>query len=337
MVERRTADGFDLANGISIEIHTASFSAVRGYTLVGAVLDEVAFWQTGDDAAQPDAEIVAALRPGMATVPGAMLIAISSPYARRGALWAAYEKHYGRAGDVLVWSAPTRAMNATVPESVVETALAEDESHGRAEWLAEFRRDVESYVSREAVQAVVVPGRVSLPPAPRVYRHRAFTDPSGGSGGDSMVLAISHAEQGRAVIDLIVEQRPPFSPDAVCESFAQILKNYGCHDVVGDAYAGAWPGERFAVHGISYKRSERTKAAIYTEFLPVLTGQRVELPDSARLKAQLLGLERRTARGGRDVVDHAPRSHDDLINATAGAALLALDQRRGIRVVPLDW
>ena len=40
--------------------------------------------------ANPDVEIVAALRPAMATVPGAVLLGISSPYARRGILWQQY-------------------------------------------------------------------------------------------------------------------------------------------------------------------------------------------------------------------------------------------------------
>jgi hypothetical protein len=43
-----------------------------------------------------------------------------------------------------------------------------------------------------------------------------------------------------------------------------------------------------------------------------------------RLVTQLCGLERRTARGGRDSIDHAPGEHDDLANAVAGAAALAL-------------
>ena len=46
----------------------------------------VDFWPH-DDAAEPDYEILNALRPGMATIPGAMLLCASSPYARRGALW----------------------------------------------------------------------------------------------------------------------------------------------------------------------------------------------------------------------------------------------------------
>jgi hypothetical protein len=46
--------------------------------LVAALLDEFAFWRD-EASADPDVEILAALRPGLATVPGALLIEISSP------------------------------------------------------------------------------------------------------------------------------------------------------------------------------------------------------------------------------------------------------------------
>jgi hypothetical protein len=40
----------------------------------------------------------------MATVSGALLLALSSPYARKGVLWDAHRKHYGKDNDrVLVW------------------------------------------------------------------------------------------------------------------------------------------------------------------------------------------------------------------------------------------
>ena len=99
MVANRTAESVELTNGVTIEVHTASFRSVRGYTVVSCVLDEVAFWRS-DESANPDVEIVNALRPAMATVPGALLIAISSPYARRGLLWQQYQRHYGQDGDL---------------------------------------------------------------------------------------------------------------------------------------------------------------------------------------------------------------------------------------------
>ena len=85
LIERETAEAIHLTNGISIEVHTASFRAVRGYTIVAAILDEVAFWRD-ESSANPDAEIIAALTPAMATIPNPLRLGITSPYARRGAL-----------------------------------------------------------------------------------------------------------------------------------------------------------------------------------------------------------------------------------------------------------
>src|SRR5262249_16225796 len=113
LIERRTADAIALTKGVTAEVHTARFRCVRGYTVGGAVPDEVAFWRS-EDSANPDRGIVEALRPAMATVPGALLVAISSPYARHGVLWDAYRRHYGHDGDVLVWQAPTQTMNPMV-------------------------------------------------------------------------------------------------------------------------------------------------------------------------------------------------------------------------------
>ena len=87
-------------------MHTASFRSTRGYAIIAGLLDELAFWP-GDDSAEPDYEVLSALRPGMATIPGSMLLCASSPYARRGALFDAWRRHYGKDGNsVLVWRAP---------------------------------------------------------------------------------------------------------------------------------------------------------------------------------------------------------------------------------------
>ena len=132
------------------------------------------------DAANPDEEIINALRPAMATIPGSMLLCASSPYARRGALWKAYRRHWGQPGRVLVWQADTRTMNPTVPEEVIAEAYESDPASAAVEYGAEFRVDLEGYVSREVVDALVMPGRHELPPLSDVS-YMGFVDPSGGS------------------------------------------------------------------------------------------------------------------------------------------------------------
>ena len=161
MIEREAAESFDLDNGVTIEVGTVSFRSTRGYTIVAALLDELAFWPT-DDSANPDSEVIAAIRPGMVTIPGAMLLCASSPYARRGSLYDAYRKHHGQNGDpVLIWQAATRTMNGTVPQAVIDEAYERDPSSAAAEYGAMFRADVETLLTLEAVDAATVPDAAS--------------------------------------------------------------------------------------------------------------------------------------------------------------------------------
>jgi hypothetical protein len=104
------------------------------------------------------------------------------------------------------------------------------------------------------------------------------------------------------------------------------LRSYRVASVYGDRYAGEWPRERFRAHGITYEVCETPKSDLYRDLLPVINAGRVELLDNSRLVAQLTSLERRTARGGRDSIDHPPGGHDDLANAVAGAVTSALGQ-----------
>ncbi len=317
-IVRETQDEIELNNGNVIEVHVSNHRSVRGYTAALVIADEVAHWQTDSDAARSDVETINAIRPTLASIPGSMLIGISTPYARKGVLWERYSRYWGQDGDVLVWRATTREMNATIDQAEIDRALEEDESAARAEYLAEFRTDIESFIGREAVQAVTIPDRWEMPPSD-AHGYFAFTDPAGGGGRDSMTLAIAHQEGETAILDLVREVRPPFSPEAAVESFVEVLRRYRCNSVTGDRYAGTWPEERFRVHGVTYETSSLNRSEIYLALLPMVTAGRVELLDHSRLLKQLRSLERRTSRIGRDSVDHPRHSHDDVINAAAGA------------------
>ena len=321
LIERETAESFDLTNRVTIEVGTASYRSTRGYTYAAVLGDELAFWRS-EDSASPDYEVLAAVRPGMATIPNAILLCVSSPYARRGALHDAYQRHYGKDDSaVLVWKAPTRVMNPTVPQSVIDDAMALDPAAASAEYMAEFRSDIESFISLEAVRACVKSGEFERQPR-RELRYFGFVDPSGGSA-DSFTMAIAHKSGDTAILDLVREVVPPFSPEAVCEDFADTLKTFRITKVGGDHYAGEWPREQFRKFGINYEPSDKTRSELYGALLPLINSRCIDLLDSNKLVNQLIGLERRTSRNGKDSIDHPPGGHDDLANSVAGALVRA--------------
>jgi len=322
LVANRTASTLDLTNGVSIDVKPANFRTVRSITAIGAIADEIAFWRVSDESVNPDTEILNALRPALATT-GGPLVCISSPHARRGELYATHKAHFGPDGDplILVAHGASRTLNPSLSQRIVDRAMERDPAAAAAEYLGEFRSDIESLLTVEAVAAVTIGGRFELPPMTG-FHYFGFVDPSGGSA-DSMTLAVAHTLDGAAVLDAVREVRPPFSPDGVTEEFAALLKRYRIARVHGDRYAGEWPRERFRTYGIAYEPADRTASEFYLEMLPLINSGRVELLDLPRLSGQLVALERRTSRTGRDLISHPPGGHDDIANSVAGVLSLA--------------
>jgi hypothetical protein len=319
LVTGRTAETLSLSNGIDIEVRAASFRGLRGITAVAVIADECAFWHSEDSGSvNPDTAVLDAVRPALATT-GGLLIVISSPYARRGAVFETWQRHYGDAGDarILVAQGASRDFNPSLLQKIVDCALERDPVAASAEYLGQFRTDLEALISREVVRACVT-DTVFERSFRDSQRYFAFVDPSGGSA-DSMTLAIAHREGDRGVLDAVREVRPPFSPDVVVREFASLLKSYRIDSVRGDRYAGEWPREAFRKCGVEYAVATKTRSEIYSALVPMINSRRVDLLDDGRLIAQLTSLERRTGRSGLDLIDHAPGGHDDLINAASGA------------------
>jgi hypothetical protein len=335
LIIKRTTDTLSLSNGVDIEVRAASFRRLRGPTYVAVIADEAAFWTTDESSSNPDREILDAVRPGLATTGGPLILA-SSPYARRGVLWQGYKRHFGPGGDplVLVAKGATRELNPSLPQSVIDRAYERDRAAAAAEYGAEFRTDLEAFVSLEAVEAWVGDYREMAPSSE--HRYFAFVDPSGGSS-DSFTLAIGHKDRSdnSIVIDAVREVRPPFSPEAVIGEFAALCRSYRIYFVTGDRYGGEFPREGFAKLSIRYEPSAKPKSELYRDFLALLNSRRVVLPKHEKIVQQLVGLERRTSRGGRDSIDHAPGSHDDLANSVAGVAEVITSGRGGYNLAAL--
>jgi hypothetical protein len=316
-----TAEGFSLNNYVDIAVGTNSFRAVRGRPLLLGILDELAFWRD-ENSAKPDEELYRALVPALATLtPDSQIIGISSPYKKSGLLYKKFKDHYGKDGDILFVKAATRQLNPTIPQEIVDRALADDPAAASAEWMGEFRDDIGSWLGLEVIEAAVDTG-VSVRPHYPPYEYRAFCDPSGGRN-DSFTMAIAHDDMGMAFLDCVVEIKPPFSPMSAITQISAVLREYGLSEVTGDRYAAEFNVEMFASCGIRYRASHRDRSAIYQDAGPLFTSGRARILDDRRLVSQFASLERKTTSMGRDKIDHGVGGHDDLCNSAAGALVSA--------------
>jgi hypothetical protein len=172
--------------------------------------------------------------------------------------------------------------------------------------------------SGEKIDLAIPRGVRVRPPQPGV-NYLFFFDGSVGTH-DDQVLAVSHREGERAVLDFVVNQqvRPPFDPMKIIPQFAQIVRQYRGRRVIGDRlvfniFENAWRAEN-----MTYVQSDLTAHQLYEQVQVLFNTESVTLVDDATLEGQFLSL---IWRGGK--IDHASGEHDDWSNAASGAIYLA--------------
>jgi len=322
-IERITTDEIQLKNRCSIMIKTSNYASSRGFSTAVVVLDELAFYPT-EQYASPAEELITALLPSL--LPGGFIFGASTPYARFGYLFDAYETYFGQdEEDVLIWKAGTRLLNPTFSDNIL-TRLFKGKlrrAHMETEINAEFRSDIEAFLPDSLIKGVMTK-QPALPEPGRNYF--AFLDPSGGRV-DSMTLGIAHVEEAEGIVlDRLEEFTPPFSPEEVVMNFAGLLKSYGISRCTSDRFGGTWIEEPFRKQGITIEMAELSASEIYLEFQVLVSMNRVRLLKHEKLYLQLRALERRARSGGRDLVTHPDGGHDDVANAAAGVCVITRRQ-----------
>lgn len=307
---------FKLSNGVTVRVLTGTFKAVRSYTQIAVIVDEVAFFNNSEESKCSDTELIRSIKPALLTTHG-KLIAVSTKYAPRGWAYTTWKKHFGSdSSRILVWDAASRVMNPSLSEEDIADEIAEDPVGAGAEYENTWREDVQDYLPRSVVEACVVKGRTELVPRAGM-EYRSFCDVSGGRK-DPMALCIGHKQGRTVIIDYLRQWKPPCNPLVVIADMADELKRYHLRATTGDAYAAEFNTQTFRNNGIGYVKSDRNKSELYLELIGPIVSQEVELPDNDTLVSQISSLERRCRSGGADKIDHPSGQHDDLSNVVAG-------------------
>jgi hypothetical protein len=253
-----------------------------------------------------------------------MIVGISSPYIQAGLLYSKFKETFGKdIEDVLFLKAATRTLNPTIDQAVIDKAYADDPIAAASEWNGEFRNSLAGWLDLSTIEAAVDTDVAIRPPNTMTFDYVAFVDSSSGVR-DSYTLGIAHAEGEMAILDCLVEIRPPFDPAAATAQLASVIKSYGCSDVYGDKYAQGFVVEAFAKHGLNYHFSDLTRSEIYMEAMPKFNAGLIRLTDNPRVVSQLAGLVRKASPSGRSIVDHAPGASDDCSNSACGALVNAV-------------
>lgn len=332
LIDRETQDTLELRNGVAIEIVTCSAVSARGYSSPLVIADEAAFWAS-ETSVEPDKDVLDSLRPALAQFPHGLLLLISSPWAKRGEVYRLHRDYFGRdESDVLVWQAGSTEMNPSLRQAVIDRARSRDPVAAATEFDAQFRPDVSQALEESWIEAAVETNVLQRPASnspgsPHLFQYVGFLDAAGGSGRDSFSAAVAHAEGDLLFLDAVLEVRPPFSTEVAVERCASMFQAYGVTTCLADKYAGDWPRQALARHGINLQHSDKSKSEIYLEAVSMFSSGKIRLLDQDRLLLQLRHLERRAGRGGRDTIDHPRGGTDDLANSACGALLRASECR----------
>jgi hypothetical protein len=285
--------------------------------LLLAIMDEASFMRDAESAT-PDIECARALLPGLATT-GGMLVVMSSPYRRTGLLYQLHRDHFGQdSDDVLVVAGPSIAFNPTLSSEMISAARAADPQAALSEWDGEFRADLSQFLDDASIDAAVDRDRPAELPPQEGVQYCCFVDMSAGRY-DASTCCVSHREGEWVVIDVVRGRRGVHDPAATAREYADLARQYHCLEVVGDNFAAEWVAGTYRAVGVEYRKSPLTRSSLYLEGLVYFTRGLVRIPDNAQLLRELRLLERRTARSGKDTVDHGAGGTDDFANALFGA------------------
>jgi hypothetical protein len=317
---------------------TRGGSAVRGRSLVGAIMAECAFFYDADGYVVSDVEIYRAIAPRI--VEGGQLLIASTPWAETGLLYELWRDNYGQPTTALVAHAPTILMNPSKAEEVARETLR-DPINAAREFGAEF-------MSAGAGQffdshSIEVCSRLGKP-----------SEGSSFGGGDlafrrnsAALVIVRRSGNDLGVVELlelVPQKHIPLTPSRVVKAFVDVLIRNGCREIVLDSHQIDFASEAFQRAGIVVVEApsgNEGKVESYMQTRTALDETRLSLPPDERLLGQLKRVVSKPQPGGGLAITsplRADMSHGDLVSAlvlatwrAASSAASFVDTMRKIR------
>ena len=297
-VKYRPIDGGIELEGkpVAFKVFAASIAGVSGFTTICVLCDEVAKWRDADTGANPAREVLASLRPTMATQRSARIFLSSSPLGRLDAHANAFDE--GDNAMQLAAFAPTWVANPSISEADTH-ALERDEDRWRREYGAvPMEGDEASLLSAALLDRATRTEEGDVPREPGVS-YVAAMDPGFVRNPWTFVIAGKRWVGGRIKRSIVVAREwrgtsdKPNDPAQVLGQIALLCRAYGVEVVESDQY------ERFGLSSIAERpeiglyirvceRSATERLARYEALVTQASDGEIDLPPLKQLRATCL-------------------------------------------------
>ncbi len=314
---------------ICFRVYPANFRTIVGMTCIGFVADECARWRDDELGANPAKEVLASLRPAMATMPNAHEFLSSSPFAKMDAHYHYFEM--GNTSEQNVAFGPTWKANPTLTVARCK-ALEPDEQTFRREYEAIPMENEDS----QSFDAQAIDLAMTLPPWPQDYAKYGDYTTAGADfafTSDWSALCVAHRTDNHYRVGELDVLKPkpgaPLRPSEVCSRFAQVLRRHNLKGVVADGHYKESIVEHLGDAGLAFLDAPSRPVVSYVRARTLLYQGLLALPKDPSLREDFLKIQSRPTPSG-TISIQLPRGreggHADLVSAI----VLAVYQRGGM-------
>lgn len=346
---------------VSLEAVAASSGGIslRGRSLVGAVLDECAFFHD-EDYQVNDVELFRAVMPRV--LPGGQTILCSTPWAEAGLLYDEFVANHpapqcaapnyaghGTPSTAIAVHAPTLLLRDNDPEivGVVESETIRDEINAGREYGARFLTAGTGLffdsgaVGRCGIAGLVLPAALTLEP------HLLTMGADLGFTSDCAACAVIERTATRARLVDVLELTPtagPLKPSSVYTQFAAMAKARGITAIVADQYYAESANEALWEEGlvrVNTPAGQSGKGDMFTVARRFIHEGRLELPNQPKILQQFREVQSRPTPGGGMTITQPRKGkggHGDIVSAIVAGLWysMRLELPKALEVVPAD-
>lgn len=285
----------------NVRVFAASIAGVSGFTAVFVLCDEVAKWKDNDAGVNPATEVIASVRPTMATQVNARGVLSSSPMGKLDAHYDAFERGDGPAQ--VVAHAPTWVANPTITEAQTRADEPDEATHSREYGAVPQAQEEHALLTDLLIERGTRAhgGQIG---AERGHYYVATMDPATRGNAWTLAVATRGADDKRKVVytrEWIGTPAKPLSPKAVFREIAADLAGYGLQTAYTDQWAIDSLREHATDAGLALLEepwTPQSKGEAYEGLLKLAQANLLDLPRVPAVKQDLLGIRKKLTRNG---------------------------------------